>query len=276
MLTLILILLNLILIYLIVKNLSREKEYQKINKNQSKIIRHEIKKDLHTIKNIATNDYYSSRGYYHLNLINKNLPILEEKIRVIEKNLNKKLSILKSYEYQMEKDIKYNAYYYLIKRDLPKYPGLNRKIVESILKNVFDGDIKSLYRCDSLLKGIGAKKQEQINLFISYALSINPMEINFPNRELISSKYKNLIENLNFEIKNLSLKISELKEIRENAIKNKILLENVKIEDFLNILENKNFDYNKINNFINGVFSEREEMPTWFKKLINIEEYEPE
>jgi hypothetical protein len=219
---------------------------------------------------IAKNDYYRSRGYSHLQIINSKFHVLMELLNKKKNELEVLNDNLDKLNKEFDKNYKYYLYKYLIKTDLIKLEGFGQKLINLILEKVFNGDIKSLSHTYKIVKGVGTKKQLMINLWVHKLINSEINKYEFPEKKDLIENYINERNDLTNKINKLKKEIDDLDEIYKNAIKYKEQFEKIKFKDFLLSLQNKKIDYSLLSNFIKGIFSENEEMPVWFKNLINL------
>lgn len=238
-------------------------------------LKKELKSDLskqekESLIEVAKNDYYMSRGYSHLQIINSKFYVLMELLNKKKNELEILNNNLDKLNIEFYRNYKYYLYKYLIKTDLINIEGFGQKLINLILEKVFNGDIKSLLYTSKIVNGVGTKKQLMINLWIQRIINSDINKYEFPEKKDLIENYINKRDDLINKINKLKKEIDDLDEIYKNAIKYKEQFEKIKIKDFLLSLQNKKFDYTLLSNFIKGVFSENEEMPVWFKNLINL------
>jgi len=224
----------------------------------------------HILNKQAEIDYQNARGTAHLNMLldthgrytlvfNNNLRELE----ILKREYNSLIS-------KKENELLTALSRHIINNELTEVRGIGTRLKDTILSKVFKTRLDDLSSFDTLID-----INETIQNSIWHWVKKKKLEINtrmkriFPNKQLILNKYQAEEEKIKINIEKLDkflIKIGIILDQLQVYIGD---LQEISEDYFFQMLKTPNFiEVNKINSYIKGIFSEWEQPPLWFQKLV--------
>lgn len=230
------------------------------------------KKRVRALKKLAAQEYLAARGTSHLKILRAADAELRTKYNELDiKKQQAKIELDKLKE-KLNKDLQLELENFIVRNYLTQVPGIGKQLSQKIIRQVFRGHLDDLRKASTIVQGIGENKQQMINRWISKYQRMNPKSFvpPHPEREKIViegekeiSKQRKKIEDLKQQKAIIAEKINVL----TGAIKE---LSETKEVDFLQARLSAENATKKVEKYQNGVFSEWEPIPEWFKEAIEI------
>jgi hypothetical protein len=230
----------------------------------------EESKKRNALKQIAINEYDQARGTYHKKLLQEARNRLEMDVKNSEREIKQLISSCNQKAYEQKEQLRQCLERYLISTKITEIPGIGQALGSVILNSVYHGNLTDLYRA-SAYSGIGETKQYAINIWVQkYQRKFPSLLItSFPGKDEIIKKSEEIISQYNAQIafkqtENLiaNEKIQTISQWIEKFSK-------TTKQDFITAKVDQIGNIENIENYINGVFSEWEPMPAWFKEVIS-------
>ena len=202
-------------------------------------------------------------------MIKSALPNLENKKKQLKSKITQKQTELNEILLKQESDFEQHLAEQIVEKKLINVPGIGKILRDDIITNCFDGTISSLLKANHL-KGIGPEKYVNIYEFVGKVeLYISEkITTRFPGKANIEAKYETSIKALRNIISKLSSELRPLEELYTTANDEKLKLGTINVMDFVKASKGDSNSSQQVTKFINGVFTEWDKMPDWFKILI--------
>jgi len=230
------------------------------------------KKERRALMVQAKLDYAAARGTHHLSLLKQGARNVRSRLKAEQSQLNQHKAKLDQVEKDKQNGLRTALDWYIVNRHMDNVTGIGPNLQTSLI-TLFRSRITDLQYAQGRIQGIGNARQAAINGWIQYYLTQIPkmLEGDFPGKASVLKTYDPLIREVQGNIEPLQETIEHdqkrLKQIDDEIA----LLAKVTIKDFRNAYlapgENPYLDY-----YLNGVFSEWEPVPDWFKEMLSDEE----
>jgi hypothetical protein len=216
-------------------------------------------------------DYQNARGTQHLRLLKPIRTKLEPKLT----HINQQLTSLEKHRQALKdkRDMQLRkAFEQHILSILPgEIPGrVYQGIWDSFIKNTYQGNLTDL--CNpKFWWGLDEKQQAAIIERVNYHLSHKDeeMKAGFSGKDEVQAKYDPIIDNLSYTINNLEQEQTRLNHLLNQANQEIQLLEQIQPKHFEIALLHPNVNAEYLEHYLKGAFAEWEDMPKWFKELID-------
>lgn len=229
----------------------------------------ELHKRRKILKTIAVSEYENARGTQHLKILkdakenielnltqlSRNRQLLEIQLEELEKTRNQKLRIA------LEK--------YIIETRIQEIPGIGYALGSAILHKIYHDNLRDLFK-SSWLQGIGGNKQTQINFWVLKYEKLIPdlLQHDFPGKSTIENESNEEISSIQAQISQLqeneNIEGKKLSRLNEEVAK----LEKVTVDDFIKARLDHEGNSSILDSYFNGAFPEWQEIPVWFKEII--------
>lgn len=218
---------------------------------------------------LARQEYQLARGTAHGKMLKDARILWQSKYDSVVHQMDAIKGDIRQAMTTRQDDLQEALDHYIIETHLHEVPGIGPKLQHMILNEVFISKLSDL-RHAYYKSGIGETKQEQINQWIdSYEeLSSTMMNQNFPRKQKINNDADKSIAGLDRKINNLEKQRSGLEEKINKIDAAQKVLGHFTPEDFVQARLFPNKWNSKFDNYIRGVFGEWENMPRWFKEIV--------
>jgi hypothetical protein len=214
-------------------------------------------------------EYLATRGTQHLTMMKSTLPNLQKRIKQLKSKITQQQAELDQILGKQQSDFEQYLGEQIVEKKLINVPGIGNSLRDDIITYCFDGSISSLLEAQHL-RGIGPEKYYNIREFIAQTeLDVSKkITTHFPGRANIEAKYETRIKTLRNFINKLSSELRPLERLHTIANDEKSKLETIKVMDFVKASKGNSDASQRVTEFINGVFTEWEKMPDWFRTLV--------
>jgi len=181
-------------------------------------------------------------------------------------NLNKEVE---SIEQEKNKEIEKIISNWVLYTHLTDVSGINTRMRDNIIAVCFNGTLKNVWHTVDHVRGIGPHKARAIRYWLNGWMQQLPdlLRQDFEGRDEIINKYKSRQDKIKKQIHELDLQRRYLSQLSDDS---KAALENFKtatIEHFLGCFSEDNPEVGKVTSYIQGLYPEWEDPPTWYKTI---------
>jgi hypothetical protein len=218
----------------------------------------------------AALDYDNARGTSHLRMIEVAQKNIHKRIRSQErelrnfKNRKSKLEEKRKAEYLAQLRV------YLVNQRLDEVQGIGPRLKRRILQQVFRGSLQDLHLAHRVV-GVGESKQHAISMWVHRYQQEMPtlLRTDFPGKEAIRIKYRDHIQRLEEQIRQIRRKRHELVDLLSLVRHKTSGFPQLRKKDFVRALIDDEIYPEDIERYLQGLFPPWEPMPDWFRQVVD-------
>lgn len=224
---------------------------------------------LRELRERARADFETARGTIHLRLLTTIQNTLQQQIQDAESRLSEQQKALVALDRQQHEELYRTITRQLVLDELHTLPGIGPRLANSILEQVFKGELSDLGKA-YLVEGIGPQKQSTIDRWRMEQAKRLPtlLEGGFSGKNSILRRYNQEKSHLNDEIRKVEKVLHDwrtnLSRVNEEVAK----LSKVTLQDFEQALAAPDTVSDAINSYQLGTFPPWEPMPDWFVQAL--------
>lgn len=216
----------------------------------------------------AKQDYANARGTIHLREIEAALGRIQQFYDAAVANLQQLKQRLNGLQHTLKSELEQALVTYLVNNRLTEIDGVGDTRAAAIRSRIFQGQLRDLYQSHQI-RGISTHVQSNISRWVREQEDQLPQLIakGFPRKAQIEYKYRQEQRELDASIASEEKRVLYVERDLETLQRGVSALEGVTEQDFFHALTGK-VGNETIVPYMMGVYSEWEEPPGWYQRLI--------
>ena len=223
------------------------------------------------LKKKARQDYRTSRGTQHRQIIDDAIKTKQREIRRHQRELKRSVADLTALQQRRSQRLRQALSTHLVNRRLTEIPGIGEGLKQRIVATVFSGDIQDLRRANRVY-GIGPARYAQI---VDWVQRMEPemsrlLQFNFPGKQSIEQEFSRASQKTNREIAYHKAEIASLQAQIDQLMQERQSLTAKKKAFVTAILQPEQSEQapGDLDSYLSGAFSPWESIPDWFKEAL--------